>query len=150
MYKTTLSENTYIDVFSNLKRLFTYTNFAVARVRASKASNSVYSVNFEAPLSDTEPPPLFGAKYNFHLEGVVDCPEFLVHFPTLIELADKHGLMLISQRRFDSYFNSVSFAWRQLYLSFLVNLLKYIGNDVTFEHMNSLIDICWNNNFCKY
>jgi hypothetical protein len=24
------------------------------------------------------PVPLFGAKYKFHLEGVVDCPEFLV------------------------------------------------------------------------
>ncbi len=27
--------------------------------------------------------PLFGAKYDFHLEGVVDCPEFLVYFPVL-------------------------------------------------------------------
>ena len=81
----------------------------VARVRASRASNSVYSINFDPPLSDEEPPPLFGAKYNFHLEGVVDCPEFLVHFPTLVELAEKHGLMLICQRRFDSYFNSVIF-----------------------------------------
>ena len=27
--------------------------------------------------------PLFGARYNFHLEGVVDCPEFLVFFPVL-------------------------------------------------------------------
>jgi len=81
-------------------------NDIVARVRASKASNSVYDVKFDPPLSDEEPPPIFGAKYNFHLEGVVDCPEFLVHFPTLVELADKHGLMLICQRRFDSYFNS--------------------------------------------
>ena len=44
--------------------------------------------------------------------GVVDCPEFLVHFPTLVELADKHGLMLICQRRFDSYFNSVKLKLR--------------------------------------
>lgn len=29
--------------------------------------------------------PIFGAKYNFHLEGVVDCPEFLVFFPTLVK-----------------------------------------------------------------
>ena len=46
-------------------------------------------------------------KLKFTFLGVVDCPEFLVHFPTLVELADKHGLMLICQRRFDSYFNSV-------------------------------------------
>jgi len=30
-----------------------------------------------------KPFPIFGAKYNFHLEGVVDCPEFLVYFPAL-------------------------------------------------------------------
>ena len=43
--------------------------FLVARVRASKASNSVYDVKFDPPLSDEDPPPIFGAKYNFHLEG---------------------------------------------------------------------------------
>lgn len=32
-----------------------------------------------------EPFPIFGAKYNFHLEGVVDCPEFLVYFPALVK-----------------------------------------------------------------
>jgi len=78
----------------------------VSRVRSNKASNSVYGIDFNPALSETEAPPLFGAKYNFHLEGVVDCPEFLVHFPTLIDLAERHGLMLICQRRFDSYFNS--------------------------------------------
>lgn len=30
--------------------------------------------------------PIFGAKYNFHLEGVVDCPEFLVNFPVFEKL----------------------------------------------------------------
>ena len=42
----------------------------MARVRASKASNSVYDVKFDPPLSDEKPPPIFGAKYNFHLEGI--------------------------------------------------------------------------------
>lgn len=37
-------------------------------------------------MCDTEEPfPIFGAKYNFHLEGVVDCPEFLVYFPVLVK-----------------------------------------------------------------
>lgn len=36
-------------------------------------------------MCDTEVFPIFGAKYNFHLEGVVDCPEFLVNFPVLIK-----------------------------------------------------------------
>lgn len=42
-----------------------------------------------------EPYPLFGAKYDFKLEGVVDCPEFLVHFPTLVKLAKKFGLKFV-------------------------------------------------------
>lgn len=43
--------------------------------------NEVYKVTFEN--EDKKNFPLFGAKYNFHLEGVVDCPEFLVYFPLL-------------------------------------------------------------------
>ena len=39
----------------------------------------------------------------------MDCPEFLVHFPTFEKLAERHGLMLICKQRFDRYFNSVSF-----------------------------------------
>ena len=44
-------------------------------------SNEVYSISYDG--DDLANPPLFGAKYNFHLEGVVDCPEFLVYFPML-------------------------------------------------------------------
>lgn len=83
-------------------------NDIVARVRAQNNSNSVFGINFDPPLSEEDPPPIFGAKYNFHLEGVVDCPEFLVHFNTFIKLAERHGLTLICKRRFDRYFESVS------------------------------------------
>lgn len=62
----------------------------------NKFGNDVYSIDF---LCDKERPPLFGAKYNFHLEGVVDCPEFLVHLPTLRKLALKNGLELVSFER---------------------------------------------------
>ena len=41
--------------------------------------NDVYRVTFEKK----DDYPLFGCKYDFHLEGVVDCPEFLVYFPLL-------------------------------------------------------------------
>uniref|UniRef100_A0A1Q3F553 mRNA cap guanine-N(7) methyltransferase n=2 Tax=Culex tarsalis TaxID=7177 RepID=A0A1Q3F553_CULTA len=63
--------------------------------------NDVYKITF---LCDTEQPPLFGAKYNFQLDGVVDCPEFLVHFPTLIKLALKFGLRLVEKQRFDEFY----------------------------------------------
>jgi mRNA (guanine-N7-)-methyltransferase len=43
--------------------------------------NEVYQITFEG--SEKHSLPLFGAKYHFMLEGVVNCPEFLVYFPLL-------------------------------------------------------------------
>ncbi|XP_058117459.1 mRNA cap guanine-N7 methyltransferase [Anopheles ziemanni] len=63
--------------------------------------NDIYNIKF---LCDTDNPPLFGAKYNFQLDEVVDCPEFLVHFPTFEKLALKHGLRLVEKRRFEDIF----------------------------------------------
>jgi mRNA (guanine-N7-)-methyltransferase len=68
------------------------------------AGNSIYSVTFRDKEA-LDKIPLFGARYDFHLEGVVDCPEFLVHFPTLTKLAEKYGLMLVAKRRFANYFH---------------------------------------------
>ncbi|KAL3860394.1 hypothetical protein ACJMK2_010519 [Sinanodonta woodiana] len=65
--------------------------------------NEVYRVTFDLP--DKENIPLFGAKYNFHLEGVVDCPEFLVFFPVLIKLAEEYGMKLCFKKTFAEYFN---------------------------------------------
>lgn len=65
--------------------------------------NDVYKISF---LCDSECPPLFGAKYNFQLEGVVDCPEFLVHFPMLIKLARKFGLEFVMKERFEDFYKS--------------------------------------------
>lgn len=63
--------------------------------------NGVYEISF---LCDTECPPLFGGKYNFQLDGVVNCPEFLVHFPLLLKLARKYGLELVMKESFGEYF----------------------------------------------
>ena len=54
------------------------------RLRKSSGNsfgNEVYNISFSQ--EDKTNFPLFGAMYNFHLEGVVDCPEFLVYFPML-------------------------------------------------------------------
>lgn len=40
--------------------------------------------------------PIFGAKYNFNLEGVVDCPEFLVYFPVLVKSVNLYILLIYS------------------------------------------------------
>ena len=44
--------------------------------------NEIYTVTLDSSL-DINNLPLFGARYNFKLHGVVDLPEYLVHFPLL-------------------------------------------------------------------
>lgn len=80
-------------------------NDLVSRARKNKSNsfgNDVYQVVFDCDLNK---PPLFGAKYNFYLDGVVDCPEFLVHFPTFVKLAKKFGLKLVLKEKFYDFFN---------------------------------------------
>ena len=50
--------------------------------------------------------PTFGVGYNFHLEGVVDCPEFMVNFDALCDIADRHGLMLAGKEGFENFFKA--------------------------------------------
>ena len=66
---------------SNLFKLFALLYFR-KRIRTMEGDNFGNSVFNIKPVSK-ENFPLFGAKYDFHLEGVVDCPEFLVHMPTM-------------------------------------------------------------------
>lgn len=72
--------------------------------RSDIFGNEVYQISFQCDTSDV---PLFGAKYNFHLEGVVDCPEFLVHFPTFVRLARKYGLELVEKDRFEDFYQKM-------------------------------------------
>ncbi|KAK6623251.1 hypothetical protein RUM43_009103 [Polyplax serrata] len=78
-------------------------NEIVKRLRMAKTNsfgNDLYSLE----MCSSEPYPLFGAKYNFYLEGVLNCPEFLVYFPLLEKLAAKFGLKLLQRKRFDDMF----------------------------------------------
>lgn len=63
--------------------------------------NNIFNVTFEC---DTTKPPLFGAKYRFYLDGVVNCPEFLVYFQLFVKLARKYGLKLIRTEKFRDFF----------------------------------------------
>ncbi|XP_052866953.1 mRNA cap guanine-N7 methyltransferase [Anopheles cruzii] len=88
--------------------------------------NAIYNIKF---LCDTDKPPLFGAKYNFRLDDVVDCPEFLVHFPTLEKLALRHGLRLVEKKRFEEVFEE----WKrdkQFLLERMQALETYNSQDV--------------------
>lgn len=44
--------------------------------------NSLFTVTLD-PSLDIGNLPLFGARYNFKLHGVVDLPEYLIYFPLL-------------------------------------------------------------------
>lgn len=76
-------------------------------VKRQKAANSdsfgndVFEIKFHSDPNDL---PIFGAKYNFHLDGVVDCPEFLVFFPAMKKLAKKYSMKLVEATRFEDYF----------------------------------------------
>lgn len=72
------------------------------QAESTSFGNDIYKILF---LCDTETPPMFGAKYNFELDGVVNCPEFLVYFPLLVKLARKFGLQLVLKERFEDYFD---------------------------------------------
>ncbi|CAJ0967117.1 unnamed protein product [Ranitomeya imitator] len=75
----------------------------VKRLEASDTNsfgNDVYSVTFQ----DKGNYPLFGCKYDFKLEGVVNVPEFLVYFPVLVEMAKKYKMKLIYKRTFKEFF----------------------------------------------
>lgn len=77
----------------------------VKRLRSAEDmsfGNEVYRITFETP--DKENLPLFGAKYDFHLEGVVSCPEFLVYFPLLEKMAEKYKMKLLYRIPFADFF----------------------------------------------
>lgn len=78
----------------------------VRRIRAAEGNsfgNDVFNVEFEC--KDKENFPLFGAQYWFRLEGVVDCPEFLVYFPVLKKMAERHRLKFLFKKTFAEFFN---------------------------------------------
>ena len=55
--------------------------------------NSLYTITFDKPyMSQSHKPALFGARYHFQLEDVVDCPEYLVYPPLLVDMAKEEGL----------------------------------------------------------
>lgn len=62
--------------------------------------NSVYSVSFSSK-DDFED---FGHTYNFHLDGVVDCPEFVASREKLEDIASKYGMQLVLWKTFSDFF----------------------------------------------
>ncbi|XP_031221815.1 mRNA cap guanine-N7 methyltransferase isoform X2 [Mastomys coucha] len=75
----------------------------IKRLEASETEsfgNEIYTVKFQKKGNY----PLFGCKYDFNLEGVVDVPEFLVYFPLLTEMAKKYNMKLIYKKTFLEFY----------------------------------------------
>nr|XP_033790048.1 mRNA cap guanine-N7 methyltransferase [Geotrypetes seraphini] len=75
----------------------------VKRLEASDTDsfgNEVYTVMFQKKGEY----PLFGCKYDFNLEEVVNVPEFLVYFPLLVEMAKKYQMKLVYKKTFREFF----------------------------------------------
>ncbi|XP_033125313.1 mRNA cap guanine-N7 methyltransferase-like [Anneissia japonica] len=82
-------------------------NELVKRLQESEGvsfGNEVYRITFENKDSF----PLFGCKYDFHLDGVVDCPEFLVYMPLMQEMAKEFDMELVCHKTFKEYFDEYS------------------------------------------
>ncbi len=92
-------------------------------------SNSVFSIKFDSSINlsttSNEKIPLFGAKYHFTLDDVVDCPEYLVYFPLLEKLAEKHGLEISDRQTFKDYFNKNKDTRDGRHLFSKIKALKY-------------------------
>ncbi|XP_023601471.1 mRNA cap guanine-N7 methyltransferase isoform X3 [Myotis lucifugus] len=75
----------------------------IRRLEASETEsfgNEIYTVKFQKKGDY----PLFGCKYDFSLEGVVDVPEFLVYFPLLNEMVKKYNMKLVYKKTFLEFY----------------------------------------------
>jgi len=79
-------------------------NYLVKKIRSSNSlefGNNLYKIQFFQKDNFTEP---FGCRYLFSLKDAIDnCPEYLVHFPTLVKLAGEYDLELVMKDPFHSY-----------------------------------------------
>ncbi|KAJ8920578.1 hypothetical protein NQ315_004717 [Exocentrus adspersus] len=86
----------------------------IARARKCNSNtygNRLYTVTLDF---DINKPALFGEKCHFQLADLVDCPEFLVHFPTFIKLAKKYGLKFVKKEKFYDFFERLKSEGQQL------------------------------------
>ncbi|XP_068621347.1 mRNA cap guanine-N7 methyltransferase [Battus philenor] len=85
--------------------------------RAQKASNNMFEnriYQIKLLFDPKKGYPLFGGKYDFHLEGVVDCPEFLVNFNLFVKLAAEYGLELVYKGGFADFYKDYSVTYKHL------------------------------------
>ncbi|EDV21195.1 uncharacterized protein TRIADDRAFT_30586, partial [Trichoplax adhaerens] len=98
----------------------------VRRARESETGlqfgNSVYNIKFDQEHFMK----LFGGKYDFALEGVVDCPEFLVYMPLLKKMAEKYNMELVYCKTFGEVFDEYSLKAENRDLLFRMKALEVV------------------------
>ncbi|XP_063155132.1 mRNA cap guanine-N7 methyltransferase isoform X2 [Candoia aspera] len=101
----------------------------VKRLESSETNsfgNEIYTVKFQKKGDY----PLFGCKYDFHLEQVVDVPEFLVYFPLLVDMAKKYGMKLLYKKTFwEFYEEKVKNVEHKILLQQMMALEKYPADE---------------------
>ncbi|XP_018596964.1 mRNA cap guanine-N(7) methyltransferase isoform X2 [Scleropages formosus] len=109
----------------------------VKRLEASESNsfgNDVYSVTFQKKGNYS----LFGCKYDFNLEGVVNVPEFLVYFPLLEQMAKKYNMHLVFKKTFAEFFKEKIQNERHRFLMKKMSALEQYpadeGNKLTFSN----------------
>lgn len=66
--------------------------------------DNIFQITFDKP----DYFPNYGAMYDFYLEDAVEnIPEYLIHFPTLVELAKLHNLELVLKKNFHEFYNDI-------------------------------------------
>jgi len=72
--------------------------------------NDLFQVRFvpetpEQHAKKLDPKSPYGVKYYFNLDDAIDqCPEFILHMPTFVELAKEYGLSLVVEMDFHEFF----------------------------------------------
>ncbi|CAG2158366.1 unnamed protein product, partial [Oppiella nova] len=111
----------------------------IKRLRASGTNsfgNSVYNIKFDDKYIDSNYKiPIFGAQYDFHLEGVVDCPEFLVYFPVFEEICKEFDLKLVYRKNFGQLFDENKDKRENTQLMNIMDALEVYSN----QTKNSLV-----------
>lgn len=90
-------------------------NVVIRKIRAitdMEISSSVYRIRFDDRHADKKfrrDAGPYGIRYNFTLDqSVEDCPEFLVHFPSFVEVAREFDLELVMLCNFHDFFTEFS------------------------------------------
>lgn len=103
----------------------------IRRLQASETEafgNEIYTVKFQKKGEY----PLFGCKYDFKLEGVVDVPEFLVYFPLLNEMVKKYNMKLVYKKTFlEFYEEKIKNNENKMLLKRMQALEPYPANDIS-------------------